>query len=95
MVYTPNIRSLYIGGEPSMVPPFSGSLTPPISGDTSAHQKGHFQFTETELFKESQMLTELNLLIRARQHLGQKQLSDSACLAPAYLKLTTAGELEN
>lgn len=78
-----------------MVPPFSGSVAPPTSGDTSAHQKDHFQFTETELFKEPQILTELNLLIRARQHLGQKQLSDTARLAPAYLELTTACELEN
>lgn len=78
-----------------MVPPFSGTVAPPTSGDTSAHQKGHFQFTETELFKESQTLTELNLLIRARQHMGQNQLSDSARLAPAYLQLSTACELEN
>ena len=78
-----------------MVPPVSGTVAPSTSGDTSVHQKGHFQFTETELFKESQTLTELNLLIRARQHLGQKQLSDTTLLTPAYLQLSTACELEN
>ena len=75
---------------------FSGASFLRVSGPTHlGTPEGHFQFTETELFKESPTLTELNLLIRVRQHLGEKQLLDSARLAPAYLKLTTACELEN